>query len=143
MKYPVKMAAVAVIGLVQYGCAAQIPSIESKSSLDLTYASNAEGFSLRLTNTSGRVRCIDEQSWPNDLGQTHMAGDILWVDLENRKYAAKDHNLGYCVGKCQIRIESGESIAANVPFSEFGGLAEQPNFAKGRVTLLLQEKRCR
>jgi hypothetical protein len=80
-------------------------------------------FELYLNSRSDRQLCIQQDVWPNSLGQLHFAGGQVYVTIDGTRYPIRDRNLGYCVPTeeygCYHVIPPGGKLSGFIAFSEF------------------------
>lgn len=111
----------AVLAVWLMSCSATKPEGRREISHLLRISDNpgSKRFDIELENTSGQAWCIEEGSWPNDLGFLDAHGSDVWVEVNGKTYRIKERNLGFCPSSCNFRLARGDMVRASIPYTEF------------------------
>ncbi|SFW57501.1 hypothetical protein SAMN02800691_2259 [Luteibacter sp. UNCMF366Tsu5.1] len=111
----------AVLAVWLMSCSATKPEGRREITHLLRISDNpgSKRFDIELENTSGQTWCIEEGSWPNNLGFLDAHSNDVWVEADGRKYHIKERNLGFCPSSCNFRLAPGDTVRASIPYTEF------------------------
>ncbi|KAF1003482.1 MAG: hypothetical protein GAK28_04689 [Luteibacter sp.] len=122
----IRVAVTVVATLLLVSCTARLPLKDRNvgSLVRMTDDKKSRIIGVKLTNDSSSKWCIDDGDWPNHIGALDQLGDpssgyAVTLTIDGKVHPVKQRNLGYCVGNCKIVVKPGETIAAEIPYSEF------------------------
>ena len=122
----IRMAFIVLTTLFLVSCATRFPLKDRNvgSLVRMTDDKKNRRIGVKLTNDSSSKWCIDDGDWPNHIGALDQLGDpssgyAVTLTIDGTIHSVRQRNLGYCVGNCKIVVKPGETIAAEIPYSEF------------------------